>query len=837
MKVYIDITQLLREPRISGIQRAVIEHIKALYNDNVNLVLLNADVNTSGVYRFFKCDISKFHDVYIYKTSNKKGDISTNQILDIEEIVYGDVFLDLDLPLGSFDRGDLYKVLSENKVSIVTTVYDIIPILFPNTCDNSIVSLFTRFVDATITYAERIIVNTENTKNDINQYASKKGLSSKNISVVPLGSDYGLENTVDNKINSKIEKIVNGNKYLLSVGTIEPRKNHKYSFEAFKLGLFDSNINYVIVGKKGWKVDELYKEMQSHPQLNKSLFLLEDISDFELDYLYKNAYFTLFPTQYEGFGLPVVESIQRGVPVLTSDIPVMREVGKNAADYFDLSNPKSLVKLVNKYLDNENKYLEIKDEVAKYHVVSWDESGAYVEQALDNVEHSPRIEMPLDDSDEIYKSIEKNANYIRKSARALNVFNNENGNTSINMPNSVGSLDEILSRANQDYRVTSYYDLKTNRKFGKLILFAKKVIRKLNYATVEIPLENQTKFNADVVNYLNQSNGIIKNVGYDRDSIASNTERLNSIEPKNAQYEEKINELTNRIELLETSFKLSAELNATKFDNLNSGFEGVLQKVNYNFDEFVRKPEFEHVCVNLRNNNEILKSLTYLTENMSANNGFTSFSQCGEDMAVRYLCKALGIIESSVTYIDIGANHPKVNSNTYYFYTRGARGVLVEPNKDLLPLLTLERPEDTLLNCCVDLEDGKVVELFKANLDGGLSTINADIKENVLKENEEIKFELDSQVTTMTANNIIENILGCTPDLISLDVEGNEMRVLNSIDFDKYRPKFFIIEMIDYSTQVLGVEKNSEIFNFMISKGYTEYCFNGVNSIFVDMNI
>jgi len=74
--------------------------------------------------------------------------------------------------------------------------------------------------------------------------------------------------------------------------------------------------------------------------------MFNDLSDTELDYCYNHAKALVLPSQAEGFGLPLVEALYKGLPVLASDIPIFREVGKDFCTYFDISQPTSLAKIV-----------------------------------------------------------------------------------------------------------------------------------------------------------------------------------------------------------------------------------------------------------------------------------------------------------------------------------------------------------------------------------------------------------------------------------------------------------------------------------------------------------
>lgn len=86
----------------------------------------------------------------------------------------------------------------------------------------------------------------------------------------------------------------------------------------------------------------------------------------------------------------------------------------------------------------------------------------------------------------------------------------------------------------------------------------------------------------------------------------------------------------------------------------------------------------------------------------------------------------------------------------------------------------------------------------------------------------------------MTVNEVIDKYFNGVPTIVSLDVEGDELEILKSIDMEKYRPLIYIIETIEYREKIDLNNKRTDIINFMNSKNYKEYAFTGVNSIFLD---
>lgn len=210
------------------------------------------------------------------------------------------------------------------------------------------------------------------------------------------------------------------------------------------------------------------------------------------------------------------------------------------------------------------------------------------------------------------------------------------------------------------------------------------------------------------------------------------------------------------------------------------------------------------------------------------------FSQSGEDMILSYLCKVLGIDESCCSYLDLGANHAKALSNTYYFYRKGARGVLVEANPELISELNLYRREDTILNRCVSDCGGRNITFYVMNNDGLSSPYEKQVKETIVK-NPGLIIKKELTVETITVNEILERYFSNkAPIFLNIDIEGEELNILRSINFDTHRPMLIAVETIPYYKHLVVGDKNMDIINFMFEKDYIEYAFTGINSIFID---
>lgn len=207
-----------------------------------------------------------------------------------------------------------------------------------------------------------------------------------------------------------------------------------------------------------------------------------------------------------------------------------------------------------------------------------------------------------------------------------------------------------------------------------------------------------------------------------------------------------------------------------------------------------------------------------------------SYSQAGEDAILMYLFVMLGIPLSECTYLDLGANHPCEMSNTWFFYQQGASGILVDANPKLAAELQQERPRDRVVNACVGPVSGETLDFHVLSADG--LSAPGDVTE-VLRANPAVRVLKTIPMQTVSVNDLIQQ-LGGAPRILNLDIEGMEMEILRSIDFESYRPTVMIVEMIPYSRQLVVGQKNEGILQFMQQQGYVEYAFTGINSIFLD---
>jgi len=218
----------------------------------------------------------------------------------------------------------------------ITIIHDLTPIKFPQWHKLLSAKLQKLFLPSLMRRAYKVIVNSENTLADLHYFYPVT--SQKAVCIYPGVNPFFF--SAEKKIPSQKQS------YFLSTGTIEPRKNLQKLLTAYTI-FRRSHKKYfklIIVGGKGWKSEEFYMQLKSHP-FRDDIELRGYVTDAELKELYANATAFVYPSLYEGFGFPLVEAMVCGAPCIVSRISSLPELGGDAVIYF---NPYSAGELSEK---------------------------------------------------------------------------------------------------------------------------------------------------------------------------------------------------------------------------------------------------------------------------------------------------------------------------------------------------------------------------------------------------------------------------------------------------------------------------------------------------------
>lgn len=391
MKIYIDLTNLLQQDFVTGIQRVVRElTIRLLLqanNLNYEMVLLSYH-EASG--KFLILDTEKVVDFYKGSLGEKKDCYSKNS-LSVFDFEGGSVFFELDAVwMNPVRRSFLYPLLKNHNVRIITFFHDLIPITHPHFFHSIGIINFMNFLEANLRWADIFLVSTHSTAAELQQIQQRLGFERQTISVLPLGFNFHQVKPPVPKISDSVKKIIESGPYILCVGTIEIRKNHQVILDAYDEKLHQDGFQLVFAGRNGWMADELMSRIMRHPLRGKGFYFLENLNDASIDALYRNAFLTVSASFVEGFGLPLIESLMRGSPVIASDIPVFREIGGEFCDYFDPLQTNDLIQKIELYLHDPLRYAEKKASLSKFKPVTWDESADAFSKVL-FAEKNPQI--------------------------------------------------------------------------------------------------------------------------------------------------------------------------------------------------------------------------------------------------------------------------------------------------------------------------------------------------------------------------------------------------------------------------------------------------------------
>lgn len=205
-----------------------------------------------------------------------------------------------------------------------------------------------------------------------------------------------------------------------------------------------------------------------------------------------------------------------------------------------------------------------------------------------------------------------------------------------------------------------------------------------------------------------------------------------------------------------------------------------------------------------------------------------SYSQSGEDRILRFLFDILEVPHP--TYLDIGAHHPAYLSNTYLFYKGGSNGVCVEPDPILHKRIQRERNRDICLNIGIATESAAGLEFYIFD-NPTMNTFSTQIRDEQVANG-----LVNTQrliIPVLSVNELMERHFSTTLHFVSLDTEGFDLMILQSFDFDRFRPMAFCVETLENTIE----RKIAPIIDFMISKNYRIYADTYLNTIFVDAEV
>ncbi|SLN62154.1 glycosyltransferase family 4 protein [Pseudooctadecabacter jejudonensis] len=288
------------------------------------------------------------------------------------------------LPWDNNQLSTVYAKKQRRQFKVGIVLYDIIPVVMPEYCVPEMNSKFTRFVLDLAHTADEVFCISEHTARDFKAFLGNLDMDAPKTSIFRLGSDTWGDGDLEG-VDFLPE---NPNGYIVYVSSIEPRKNHPLLFNVWR-ELHDARGDDIptllCVGKQQWNVENFMVSVQLSDVHRKGLFkTVQNLTDAQLAAVYRNANFTVYPSLYEGWGLPIVESMTYGKAALISDRSSMPEAGAGICPMLDPYDHASWKAAIENWIDNPAALSAVEQTVQdKFSFFSWDDAARTLVEGLE----------------------------------------------------------------------------------------------------------------------------------------------------------------------------------------------------------------------------------------------------------------------------------------------------------------------------------------------------------------------------------------------------------------------------------------------------------------------
>jgi glycosyltransferase involved in cell wall biosynthesis len=243
----------------------------------------------------------------------------------------------------------LYAIgLRRRGVKLLFMVHDVIPITHPEFCRPNEKAKHHKRIDNMLSHGHGIIVNTHSTLETLVTEAKKINIKMPLSTVAHLAPGFMPISFGDRPIETP---------YFVVLGTIEPRKNHNLLFRVWRKLVEEMGVlapKLVLIGRRGWECENAVDILERSEMLRGVLIEKSSCSDTELITILHHAQATLYPTLVEGYGMPIVESLMVGTPVIATNLPVFQEVVGDVPDYLEALDGLGWLAYVKAFMDNQH---------------------------------------------------------------------------------------------------------------------------------------------------------------------------------------------------------------------------------------------------------------------------------------------------------------------------------------------------------------------------------------------------------------------------------------------------------------------------------------------------
>lgn len=284
----------------------------------------------------------------------------------------------LNMGHSGLDRPGYMAWLRRKRIRLVVMVHDLIPITHPEFCRADATAAHERRLQVILGQAAGIVSNSQVTADALIAHAQQIGATTPPLRVIPLGVEEHWQAQL------QTDSVTMEAPYFLMLSTIEPRKNHAfllYLWECMRRELPVQQVpRLLLIGQQGWMCDAVIERLLHDEGMRNWVTWLPHCSDGELAYYLDHAQALLFPSAVEGYGLPLLEALARGTPVLVAPLPAFMEVAGDIPDYLPLDDENAWLDAILSYCDQHHpRRLAQLRRLASYQPPRWDEHFAAFE--------------------------------------------------------------------------------------------------------------------------------------------------------------------------------------------------------------------------------------------------------------------------------------------------------------------------------------------------------------------------------------------------------------------------------------------------------------------------
>ncbi|WP_114283642.1 glycosyltransferase family 4 protein [Candidatus Halocynthiibacter alkanivorans] len=311
---------------------------------------------------------------------------------------------------------DLFKDYRAAGLRIFLLVHDTIPLKFPDTVHVNPISFYS-WLGQTTEYCDGYLANSKHTASDLREVLDMLGSSTEihltPLAQAPLPAARSRDGAPSDVATSPQEQLLNHLKsvsrrrpdirnvtklpYVLCVGTMEARKNSWRMAQAWLQLANDESLNLprlVFAGKKGWLNNDFFDAYDKTGGFGGWVQIIEEPSDSDLTYLYENCEFTITASLYEGWGLPIGESLSYGKTAVVSETSAMPEVGRNMVVYCNPESIPSIANAARKLLSESGHRKMLENRIQQAQLRQWSDVAADVAAALTKDPTVNLVQMP-----------------------------------------------------------------------------------------------------------------------------------------------------------------------------------------------------------------------------------------------------------------------------------------------------------------------------------------------------------------------------------------------------------------------------------------------------------